>query len=101
MNQDYSQQKFETRCVHVGVNKDDTYNSCITPIYPTSTFRWEGPGKTKGYDYTRSGNPTRRALEESLASIEGGIDCRATATGMAAITAVMHLLQPGGQTLAG
>src|SRR5438874_1810320 len=60
MNQDYSQQKFETRCVHVGVAKDDTFNSCITPIYPTSTFRFEALGKTKGYDYTRSGNPTRR-----------------------------------------
>ena len=78
MNKDYSQQKFETRCVHVGVDKDDTFNSCITPIYPTSTFRFEALGKTKGYDYTRSGNPTRRALEESLASLEGGIDCRTT-----------------------
>jgi O-succinylhomoserine (thiol)-lyase len=101
MTKDYSQQKFETRCVHVGVDKDDTFNSCITPIYPTSTFRFEALGKTKGYDYTRSGNPTRRALEENLASLEGGSDCRATCTGMAAVTATMHLFKPGDHIIAG
>ncbi|HTI49760.1 MAG TPA: PLP-dependent aspartate aminotransferase family protein, partial [Planctomycetaceae bacterium] len=101
MSHDYSEQRFETRCVHVGVDKDDTFNSCITPIYPTSTFRFEALGKTKGYDYTRSGNPTRRALEESLASLEGGIDCRATCTGMSAITATMHLFKPGDHIIAG
>ncbi|MBS0264184.1 MAG: PLP-dependent transferase [Planctomycetes bacterium] len=101
MSTDHSQQKFETRCVHVGVDKDDTFNSCITPIYPTSTFRFEALGKTKGYDYTRSGNPTRRALEESLASLEGGIDCRTTCTGMSASTATMHLFKPGDHIIAG
>jgi O-succinylhomoserine (thiol)-lyase len=92
---------FETRCVHVGVSKDDSYNSVITPIYPSSTFYWEDLGKTKGFDYTRSGNPTRRALEENLTALEGGLDCRATCTGMAAITAVMHLFQPGDHIIAG
>jgi O-succinylhomoserine (thiol)-lyase len=101
MAADPSSLHFETRCVHVGVEKDTTFNSCITPIYPTSTFRWDGIGKTKGYDYTRSGNPTRRALEESLTALEGGIDSRATATGMAAITAVMHFFQPGDHIIAG
>lgn len=101
MNHDYSSQRFETRCVHVGVGKDDSYNSCITPIYPTSTFRFESLGKTKGYDYTRSGNPTRRALEENIASLEGGIDCRATCTGMSAVTATMHLFKPGDHIIAG
>jgi len=101
MSKDYSQQHFETRCIHVGVDKDDTFNSCITPIYPTSTFRFEALGKTKGYDYTRSGNPTRRALEENLASLEGGLDCRATCTGMAAVTATMHLFKPGDHIIAG
>jgi O-succinylhomoserine (thiol)-lyase len=94
-------QRFETLCIHTGVDKDTTYNSCITPIYPTSTFRWEGLGKTKGFDYTRSGNPTRRALEENLAAIEGGIDCRATCTGMSAINAVMHFFKPGDHIVAG
>lgn len=92
---------FETRCVHVGVSKDETYNSVTTPIYPTSTFAWDGIGKTRGYDYTRSGNPTRRALEENLISLEGGIDCRATCTGMSAINAVMHLFQPGDHIISG
>lgn len=92
---------FETRCVHVGVNKDETYNSVTTPIYPTSTFSWDGIGKTRGYDYTRSGNPTRRALEENLIALEGGLDCRTTCTGMSAINAVLHLFQPGDHIIAG
>ncbi len=93
--------RFETKCVHVGVEKDSTFNSCITPIYPTSTFRWVDLETNKGFDYTRSGNPTRRALEESIAALEGGIDCRATCTGMSAITCVMHLFQPGDHIIAG
>jgi cystathionine gamma-synthase len=67
--------KLSTIAVHTGVNKDSAYNSVITPIYQTSTFRFEDIGTTKGYDYTRSGNPTRRALEESIAALEGGAVC--------------------------
>jgi O-succinylhomoserine (thiol)-lyase len=92
---------FQTRCVHTGVAKDASFNSVITPIYPSSTFYWEDLSKTKGYDYTRSGNPTRRALEENLTALEGGLDCRATCTGMAAITAVLHLFRPGDHIIAG
>lgn len=92
---------FETRCVHVGVNKDAAYNSCITPIYPSSTFAWDDLATNRGYDYTRSGNPTRKALEENIASLEGGIDCKATSTGMSAITAAVHLFQPGDHIVAG
>ena len=85
----------ETICVHQGVSKDSQYNSVTTPIYPTSTFAFESPGKTKGYDYTRSGNPTRSALEESLACLEGGVRANATSTGMAATATVMHLFEAG------
>jgi O-succinylhomoserine (thiol)-lyase len=92
---------FETRCVHVGVDKDPAYKGVITPIYPTSTFAWDNLTTNRGYDYTRSGNPTRTALEENLASLEGGIDCRATSTGMSAITAAIHLFQPGDHIIAG
>jgi O-succinylhomoserine (thiol)-lyase len=92
---------FETRCVHVGVDKDSAYKSCITPIYPTSTFAWDDLQTNRGYDYTRSGNPTRKALEENIASLEGGIDCKATSTGMSAITAAVHLFQPGDHIIAG
>jgi cystathionine beta-lyase/cystathionine gamma-synthase len=93
--------QFETRCVHVGVDKDSAYLSATTPIYPTSTFRWDDLETNRGFDYTRSGNPTRQALEENLAAMEGGIDCKATATGMAAITACMHLFQAGDHLITG
>ncbi len=90
-----------TKSVYVGVDKDKSYNSVITPIYPTSTFRFDALGKNKGYDYTRSGNPTRSALEENIASLEGGMGTSATATGMAAITAVLFLLEPGDHVITG
>src|SRR5580692_7400482 len=92
---------FETRSVHVGVDKDPAYKGVITPIYPTSTFAWDDLTTNRGYDYTRSGNPTRKALEENIASLEGGIDCKATSTGMSAITAAVHLFQPGDHVVAG
>ncbi|HEX6986487.1 MAG TPA: PLP-dependent aspartate aminotransferase family protein [Planctomycetaceae bacterium] len=95
------EQKFETRCVHVGVDKDGSYNSATTPIYPTSTFYWDDLKTHRGYDYTRSGNPTRRALEENLASLEGGIDCRATSAGMSAVAAALHLFKQGDHLIAG
>lgn len=102
MNPDPSPLRFETRCVHTGVDQDAAFGSCITPIYQTSTFRWETlAGGPKGPDYTRSGNPTRTALETNLAALEGGIDCRATATGMAATSVVMHLFQPGDHIVSG
>lgn len=93
--------QFQTRCVRVGVDKDAAYNSVITPIYPSSTFYWDDLEKNRGYDYTRSGNPTRAALEENIAALEGGVACRATSTGMSAITAVMHLFQAGDHIIAG
>jgi cystathionine gamma-synthase len=93
--------QFETRCVHVGVDKDSAYLSATTPIYTTSTFRWDDLETNRGFDYTRSGNPTRQALEENIAALEGGIDCKATSTGMSAITACMHLFEAGDHIVAG
>jgi len=90
-----------TKAVHTGVYKDDSYNSVTTPIYPTSTFYFDAPGKNKGYDYTRSGNPTRAALEQNIAALEGGVGSSATATGMAAITAVMFFLKSGDHVVTG
>ncbi|HCI45621.1 MAG TPA: cystathionine gamma-synthase [Candidatus Omnitrophica bacterium] len=90
-----------TKAVHTGVYKDSSYNSVTTPIYPTSTFYFDALGKNKGYDYTRSGNPTRSALEENIAALEGGVGCSATATGMAAITAVLFYLKPGDHVVTG
>jgi cystathionine beta-lyase/cystathionine gamma-synthase len=93
--------RFETRCIHTGVYKDQVYNSCTTPIYSSSTFFWNDLESNSGYDYTRSGNPTRDALHENIASLEGGIDCRATSTGMSAIAATMYLFKPGDHIVAG
>jgi O-succinylhomoserine (thiol)-lyase len=93
--------QFATRCVHGGVYKDPLYNSVVTPIYPSSTFYFEGPRQTSGYDYTRTKNPTRDALEQNLASLEGGAGATAVATGMAAIATVLHLLPAGAHVIAG
>ncbi|MEZ6067602.1 MAG: PLP-dependent aspartate aminotransferase family protein [Planctomycetaceae bacterium] len=92
---------FQTRCVHTGVYKDGAYNSVTTPIYPTSTFAWDDLATHRGFDYTRSGNPTRRALEENIASLEGGIDCKAVCTGMAAVATAMQLFNPGDHIITG
>lgn len=87
--------KFETKAVHTGVHKDSQYNSVITPIYPSSTFYWEDLERNSGYDYTRSGNPTRDALTENLAALEGGAGCVATCTGMSAVHCAMAVFNPG------
>ena len=87
--------RLQTIAIHTGVDKDNSYNSVITPIYQTSTFRFEDVGQTKGYDYTRTSNPTRKALEENIAALEGGLSAKAVATGMAATTAALHFLHSG------
>ncbi|MDP2038717.1 MAG: aminotransferase class I/II-fold pyridoxal phosphate-dependent enzyme, partial [Ignavibacteria bacterium] len=87
--------KLQTKTIHAGVNKDSAYNSIITPIYQTSTFKFEDVGKTKGYDYTRTGNPTRTALEENIAALEGGTCARVIASGMAAIVVTLHFFKSG------
>lgn len=85
--------QLQTKTIHAGVNKDSAYNSIITPIYQTSTFKFEDIGKTKGYDYTRTGNPTRTALEENIAALEGGTCARVIASGMAAISVTLHFFK--------
>ncbi len=87
--------KFETKAVHTGVHKDQQYNSVITPIYPTSTFYWNDLETNSGYDYTRSGNPTRDALNQNLAALEGGVGCVTTSTGMSAVHCAMAIFSPG------
>lgn len=91
---------FETLCIHTGVHKDSQYNSVITPIYPTSTFYWNDLETNSGYDYTRSGNPTRDALQENIAALEGGVGCVATSTGMSAIHCAMAMFKPGDHIVA-
>src|SRR5262249_44208573 len=72
----------------------------ITPIYATTTYAQEAPGRHKGYEYSRSGNPTRAALEACLAALEGGERGLAFASGLAATTAVLALLRPGDEVVA-
>ncbi len=93
--------KPQTRAVHTGVYKDSAFNSVTTPIYPSSTFAFERLGVTKGFDYTRSGNPTRAALEENLAALEGGSQAWATCTGMAALSTLAFLFRPGDHIITG
>jgi cystathionine gamma-synthase len=87
--------RLQTTTIHTGVDKDSAYNSVITPIYATSTFRFEDVGRSKGYDYSRTSNPTRKALEQNLAALEGGTGASAVATGMAAITVALHFFKTG------
>lgn len=93
--------RFQSLCVHAGVVKDATWNSVITPIYATSTFRFTGPMKHAGYDYSRTANPTRSALEECIAALEGGAKAVATATGMAAEATLMAMFPAGSHIIAG
>jgi len=86
---------FSTDAIHAGNAPDPTTGAVSVPIYQTSTYVQEGLGKNKGYEYARTQNPTRSALEENLAVLEGGAGARAFASGMAAITAVSTFVEKG------
>ncbi len=86
---------FETRAIHAGQEPDPATGAIITPIYQTSTFVQDGVGRHKGYDYSRVANPTRHALEAALASLESAEHGIAYASGLAAVTTLFHLLDPG------
>jgi len=93
--------KFETIAIHAGERPDVTFGAVSVPIYQTSTFVFEDVGKTRGYDYSRTANPTRKVLEDTIAQLEGGKAGFAFATGMAAETTVMHLLKAGDHVISG
>jgi cystathionine gamma-lyase/cystathionine beta-lyase/cystathionine gamma-lyase/homocysteine desulfhydrase len=86
---------FSTRAIHVGNEADPSTGAVAPPIFATSTYAQEELGKTKGYDYSRAGNPTRTRLEENLASLEGGVAARVFSSGMAAIGAVCQMMKAG------
>jgi cystathionine beta-lyase/cystathionine gamma-synthase len=92
---------FSTDAIHAGVRPDPSTGAVMTPIYQTSTYAYEGLGRGKGYDYARTINPTRSALEENLAVLEGGRAAYAFASGMAAITTLMTLLKSGDHVVVG
>lgn len=87
--------RFETIAIHAGDRPDVKCGAISVPIYQTSTFVFEDIGKPRGYDYSRTANPTRKVLEDTIAQLEGGKAGFAFATGMAAETTVIHLLKAG------
>jgi cystathionine gamma-lyase len=99
-DQDHDHHGFSTRAIHAGQDPDPATGAVITPIYATSTYAQAAPGDHKGYEYSRSGNPTRAALEACLAALEGGERGLAFASGLAATTAVLSLLKPGDEVVA-
>src|SRR5471030_2891325 len=107
MNQPSSSDKnadqlgFATRAVHAGQSPDPATGAIMTPVYLTSTYVQEWPDKHKGYDYARTVHPTRRALEENLASLEGARHGLCFASGMAATSTVAEALNPGDHVLCG
>ena len=92
--------KFETRVIHAGQPPDPRTGAVMTPIYATSTYAQSSPGEHKGFDYARTRNPTRDALEACLASLEGGAAAFAFSSGMAAIGTVLELLDAGSHVVA-
>ncbi|MBL7735200.1 MAG: cystathionine gamma-synthase [Chitinophagaceae bacterium] len=93
--------KLATKLIHGGVEPDPSTGAIMTPIYQTSTYAQEAPGKNKGYEYARSQNPTRKALEDALAISENGKYGLCFSSGVAATDAVIKLLEPGDEVIAG
>ena len=91
---------FETLSIHAGQSPDPSTGAIMTPIFMSSTFAQSSPGKHKGYEYSRTSNPTRKAYEDCIAALEGGNKAFAVSSGCAAITIVLHLLEPGDHVLA-
>lgn len=87
--------RIETLAIHAGQEPDPSTGAIMTPVYLTSTYAQEGPGKHKGYEYSRTDNPTRTVLQAALAALEGGKHGLAFSSGCAAATTVMHLYKPG------
>lgn len=93
--------KFGTKAIHAGADPDPSTGAIMTPIYQTSTFVQESPGKHKGYAYARGKNPTRAALEKNIAALEDGKYALCFSSGMGAMDAVIKLLKPGDEVITG
>src|ERR1700680_3177758 len=91
---------FATRAIHAGQSPDPVTGAIMTPIYQTSTYVQAAPAEHKGYEYRRTDNPTRKALEDCLAALEAASYGLAFASGMAAIDTIFKLLRPGDHVVA-
>lgn len=92
--------KFGTKVIHAGIKPDPSTGAIMTPIYQTSTYVQASPGNHLGYEYARTKNPTRSALENNLASLENGVDAICFASGLGAMDAILKLLSPGDEVIA-
>ncbi|MEI9992172.1 MAG: cystathionine gamma-synthase [Rhizomicrobium sp.] len=100
MNEQKNRLAFSTRTIHAGQHHDPSTGAVMVPIYATSTYAQESPGVHKGYEYSRSQNPTRMAFERCIADLESGSDGYAFASGLAAISTVLELLDTGSHVIA-
>jgi cystathionine gamma-lyase/cystathionine beta-lyase len=98
---DFSNHKFGTKAIHAGAEADPSTGAIMTPIFQTSTYVQESPGKNKGYGYARGKNPTREALQKNIAALENGKHCVCFSSGMGATDAVMRMLRPGDEVITG
>ena len=99
MSNNYKKMKFATKAIHAGVEADASTGAIMTPIFQTSTYVQEKLGEHKGFEYSRTGNPTRQALEQNIAAIENGKYGLCFGSGMAATDAVIKLLNPGDEVV--
>lgn len=93
------QMKFNTKVIHAGIEPEPITGAIMTPIFQTSTYVQQGVGQHKGYEYARTQNPTRTVLEKNLAALENGVDAICFGSGLAAMDAVMKLLNPGDEVI--
>ena len=100
MSDDRAAQRFATRVIHGGQRPDPQTGAVMPPIYATSTYVQSSPGVHQGYDYSRTRNPTRDALQAALANLEGGTAAFAFASGMAATATLLELLDAGSHIVA-
>lgn len=100
MSDDHDE-RIETRAIHAGQEPDEETGALMTPIFANSTYKQDGPGDHRGYEYSRTGNPTRTDLEENLAALEGGEFGRCFSSGMGSINTVLNLLEAGDHVVAG
>jgi cystathionine gamma-lyase len=91
--------KFGTKAIHAGIKPDPTTGAVMTPIYQTSTYAQASPGKHKGFEYARSKNPTRSALEANLAALENGAKAVCFSSGLAAVNAILQTMKPGDEVI--
>jgi cystathionine gamma-lyase len=92
--------KFGTKVIHAGIEPDPSTGAIMTPIFQTSTYVQAAPGDHKGYEYARTQNPTRHALEQNIAALENGIDAISFGSGLAAMDSILKLLNPGDEVIA-